>query len=292
MAQTDEIESGSPSKPERPASGPAPPVLLLIPDEGPLDGPATVAYALAADECGEVLATRVVSVPEQTPLSLAAEKRESLRASVSEAIDAMSTNERTTPARGLVRIGRTWSRIVAETATDHDVTTIVTSPPRDRRSASLFRRSAIDRLQARTDCRLVVTNASSGFTDASSILVPVAGGPHSEAALDVARALGVSLDAWIDVLHVVEPETQNEPDPAQPYFEAAADQLDGYREWDSWKLEAEDVGETIAEQSTYYDATILGAPRRSYLKQLVFGSTTTDVRANADGAILTVRSRR
>ncbi|MFB6298356.1 MAG: universal stress protein [Salinirussus sp.] len=292
MSRTDERESGSPLEPGRQGTVPASLVLLPMPEEGSLDGPATVAHALAADEFGEILPTRVEPVPEQTPLCLSAERRESLRASVSDAVDSVSGNERTTPVRGLVRIGRSWPRIVAQTATDHDVTTIVTSPPRDRRIASSVRRSPIDRLQARTDCRLVVTNASSEFTDASSILVPVAGGPHSAAALGVARALAASLDAWIDVLHVVEPEMQNEPDPAQPYFEAAADRLDGYREWDTWELETENAGETIAEQSTYYDATVLGAPRRSSLKQLVLGSTTAAVRTNADGAILTVRSRR
>lgn len=250
----------------------------------------TVALAVTADADGELLVTNVVSVPEQTPLDLPAEKREALREAVQKEVESVTEKASTTPVRGIIRIGRQWARIVAHTAADYDVTAIVTSHNSNRSSVVPFRRGSIERLQAWTDCRLVVTNNESSLADVSSILVPIAGGPHSRAALAVARALATYHDAWMDVLHVVEPDSDDGHRRVQQHFETAADQLGDFERWDTWKLEAEDVVNTIADQSTYYDATVLGAPRRSRLKQLLFGSTSEDISTTVDGAVLTVRS--
>lgn len=65
-------------------------------------------------------------------------------------------------------------------------------------------------LQANTTSRLVVTHGAGELDHVSSILIAVAGGPHSGAAVETARALVVDHDAWIDPLHVVEPDASDE----------------------------------------------------------------------------------
>ena len=57
-------------------------------------------------------------------------------------------------------------------------------------------------------------------------------------------------------------------------------------------LEADDVAEAIIEQSNYYPLTVLGAPTKGRLRQFVLGSTTQDIRADAQSVVLVGRNNR
>lgn len=267
-------------------------VLLPLTERSRPDGVTTLARALAGAH-GEVLVTQVVAVPEQTPLEapegLLTPHREAIRESVREVAGVGDK----TPVEGVVRIGHRWSTIVARTADEHDAKAIVTSDVRRRSSLLPFRRSNLDRLRARTACRLVTTKNDEALVDVSSILVPVAGGPHSQAAVDVARALATYHDAWIDLLHVVDrPPTAAQRRRGSGYLETAGDRLGDAERWDTWLLEADDVVDAIVDQSAYYDATVLGAPQKGRLERFAFGSTSADVREGAENAVVTVRGER
>lgn len=260
-----------------PRSAASPRVLLPVEEPSRSPGLTTLAHALAEEEGGGLLRAQIVSVPEQTPHRPLDPLVEPHRETLEESLRAVTETRTGTPVEGVVRIGHGRTRIIANTADDYDATTIVTGR-RDRPSSlSWLRRSDAERLQANTSCRVVVAGNTERLTDISSILVPIAGGPHSGEAVDVARALAKYHDAWVELLHIVEPEPAvDQREKATQYFDAGIERLGDYEKYDTWLLEAGDVADAIIEQSAYYNATVLGAPRKGRLRRYVFGSTVPE----------------
>lgn len=144
------------------------------------------------------------------------------------------------------------------------------------------RGDAAHRVSERVPCNVVHVGESRD-RHLSSILVPVAGGPHSMLAASVAGALARAADAVVELFHV--PRSDEE---ATDLFEAARRRLPDGVEVETWQFESEDVVDAIVEQSAYYDVTVVGEPRKSRLRRFVFGSVTDSVSAEATNTVLTV----
>lgn len=141
-------------------------------------------------------------------------------------------------------------------------------------------------LRKQTDCALV-TVESKQMRSVASILAPIAGGPHTGGIVDVAGALAAASDAWVEFLHIRTGDEFPDERGAELLEEAKARLPDV--ETDGRVLDEDDVTETIVAQSDYHDVTVIGAPRRGRFGQLLFGSTTTDVRGRANNTVVTVR---
>lgn len=192
--------------------------------------------------------------------------------------------------RGTVLYGRRVVDGVLEAVRSKDADTLIL--PRDS-SKPVLRRGVTERLAIQADCDVVVVNGQPRYDSVESILLPVAGGPHSGLATDVARSVAAAHDAWIDVLHVVEPDASDERREAgERYVDAAYDRVDSPERASKWLLEADDAdtAETIVEQSQYYDVTVIGAPTAGRLHRLVYGSMNRAVRADAESLVLSARN--
>lgn len=117
-----------------------------------------------------------------------------------------------------------------------------------------------------------------------SVLVGVAGGAHSGATVDLASQLAVDQDAWLDLFHVAAGDAA----PGERYLRAAAARIGELDCVDSWLVEGGIPAHEIAEQSTYYDAVVVGAPAGSRLDRLVYGSTTGLVSEEAESPVIVV----
>jgi len=156
--------------------------------------------------------------------------------------------------------------------------------------AGRFRRGVIERLAIRADCDVITVNGSHGYEEMPSMLLAVADGPHSGLATEIARRIAADCDAWIDILHVVsEYASDRRRERASACVEAAARHVDRPESTTTWILEAEDTAKAIAEQSAYYGLTVIGAPTKGRLRQLVFGSTNKDIRSGARSVVLSAR---
>ena len=158
---------------------------------------------------------------------------------------------------------------------------------------SRLRKGLLDRLAAQADCDVVVVNGQAGYEPVASILLAVAGGPHSGLAADLAGAVATSCDAWVDVLHVVdEGASRRAYRRATALVEKVSYRVGRPDTTSTWILEADRTAEALVEQSRCYDLTILGAPTKSRLRELIYGSTNTAVRGNAQSVVLSVRNNR
>ena len=147
-----------------------------------------------------------------------------------------------------------------------------------------LRGTAAERLADRTD---VLTVDDRGDVETlASILVPIAGGRHSQLAVEAARAIAAANDAAIDLFHVVETDGAASRERGEQILATAATALGEFESADTWLYEAESAADAIIEQSEYYDLTVMGAPTVGPLERFVFGSTSTDVQQDADSPVV------
>lgn len=133
----------------------------------------------------------------------------------------------------------------------------------------------------------------------ASVLVPVAAGPHTPVAIEAGCAIARAYDAAIDLFHVATTEAAIEAGEellAEHKFRCVkgplADRCGGEDlDLDTWLYEADAVGPAIVEQSSYYDAIVMGAPRLGRLERAIFGSTARNVRQSADAPVWVAHSR-
>lgn len=149
---------------------------------------------------------------------------------------------------------------------------------------------AVGSLERQADCDAVIVNGRPGYDPVPSILLPIAGGPHSGVAADVAASVAAEHGAWVDVLHVVGPESSERR--GERYVEAAYRRVGRPDTTTRWLLESDDPAATIAEQSRYYGLTVIGAPTTGRLRRFVRGSTNRTVREDARSVVLSVRNNR
>lgn len=156
---------------------------------------------------------------------------------------------------------------------------------------SLLGGNVSERVATHADCDAVVVNGQSGLGSVPSILLPVAGGPHSELAVDVAERVARDAGAWIDVLHVVEGDATDERrERAEARVATAARRIGRQETTSTWVLDADDPTDAIVEQSRYYPLTVVGAPTKGRLHRFVHGSTSASVRSRARSVVLSVRT--
>jgi nucleotide-binding universal stress UspA family protein len=154
-----------------------------------------------------------------------------------------------------------------------------------------LRMGITERIAAHVDADVVVVNGRAGFENPASILLPIAGGPHSGLAADVATSIATSSDAWIDILHVI---SEGAPDYQREGAEELVDDI--YRRigrpdtTTSLVLETTDITTAIVDQSRCYDLTVIGAPTKGRLRKFMFGSTSQSVRKNAGSVVLSARN--
>ncbi|GAA0677445.1 universal stress protein [Natronoarchaeum mannanilyticum] len=174
---------------------------------------------------------------------------------------------------------------VAKIAQAYDVHLIVFDRHTPDALVDSLRGDVAERISDRVHCDAVSVDHA-GDDRLSSILVPIADGPHSPLAVSVAGALGKGADAAVELFHV---STGGDTDRVDELFERALARLPDDVDADTWHLERADVADAIVEQSEYYDVTAIGEPQKNRLKRFVLGSVTDDISDRADNTVLVCR---
>lgn len=246
-----------------------------------------VALGMAADRPTRLTFAAFAALPTQTPPGAVPDSYlRSHREAVERARRAPAGD---VPVSGTVRLGRGRVRTLKRFVETEDVEAVVLQHGADETDG---RPPTAGRLVPDLDADVAVTNGRGSVANASSVLVGVGGGPHSELAVDVARAVARRTDAWVRLLHVV-PEGANDRRRAEAdrLLSEAAEGVEGAVEFETWALEADDPAETVVEQAGYHGVTVLGAPTRCRLRQFAFGSTARTVSRTAEAPVVVVRRR-
>lgn len=259
-------------------------VLVPITSSSP-DRAEKLALALCEGYVADLYLINPHTVPDQTPLTIPEERMEQQREVSGEVLSILREEEPSVDISGGVRVGHNLESLVTRAASAHNVDLIVLDT--DMFSVeSRLRRSKVRRIARKATCDVVVISGPGSVDDLRTVLVPIAEGPHSGLAIEVAVALLTSMDVWIDVLHIVSPSASEEDlEQAHQLLRDALDRFESERA-DDWLLEAEDVAETIIGESDQYSLTIMGTPERNRLKRFFFGSTTDSVVADSNVPVI------
>lgn len=251
-----------------------------------------LATALASDGAGEIVFLEVTLGGREAPLPDADGSADLERKAARRAFDATTASRGDVSVTSLAETGRSLSDVVPRVVEEHRISTVVLQDSPGSPIGGEFSVNDVEKLGRRTDADVVVANGRGRLDEASSILVPIARGPHSGVAVDVAKTLAVRNDVWMDLLHVVPADpTRSRRNEASDLLEAAASRVEGFERVDSWTLEADDVATAIVEQESYYDTIVLGAPTKSRLQRFVGGFTSETVRNTVETSLVVTRSR-
>jgi nucleotide-binding universal stress UspA family protein len=239
----------------------------------------TVAGALAKHQDGEVLATHIVQVPDQTALSAAAEndnltaESERLLADAKEDAEAMGAPVETTTIlshRGLEE--------VFDAARTHDVDKVVMGYGGARFTGGRAE-TALDELTHDLPCDFLVLKDRE--FDPSKILLPTAGGYSSDLSAEVARALRDTLESEVSVLYVADEDAREE---AHEFIGEWA--VDHGLDDAEILVETGDVEEAIEAAAADRTLVTIGATEKGLLSRIVGGSLAFSVLEEVDTSVL------
>jgi len=172
---------------------------ILLPVVSPSEARSTLELAVRLlHPEGQIVALKVVRVPEETSLSEGAGEAVDSRAVLDE-IRALLPNQRV-ELKPLVRVSHRLSEGIAESAAAENCDLLLLPWKGTASSEELLFGRTIDRLVETPPCNLLVARVGD-LSNCKKILLPVRGGPYAEFALQVADRLARSFNGEITVLH-------------------------------------------------------------------------------------------
>ncbi|KAB1186600.1 MULTISPECIES: amino acid permease [Haloferax] len=238
----------------------------------------TLGAALAKHDGGDVLATHVIQVPDQTSLEAAAEQRDRLsKTSRGLMADAQRDAEQLgVPVQTRTILSHEGLAEVFHVAREHEVDRLVMGHSGTKLAGGRAE-GALDELTHELPCDVLVLDER-GF-DPSEILLPTAGGHSSDLSAAVARALQETTGAHVSVLHVADDLATG-----QEFLEQWV--ADHELEDVELLVETGDVQTAIGNAAAEKSLVIVGATERGLLSRIVGGSLNLSVLDDLDTTVL------
>ncbi|WP_132059483.1 amino acid permease [Halorussus amylolyticus] len=231
----------------------------------------TLAGALAQHKGGRVLATHIVTVPDQTSLSTAAEQRNRIDASSEELLAAAKSDAETfdVPIETKTILSHRGLEEVFDAAETNDADTVVMGYGGTQLAGGRAE-GTLDELTYDLPCDFLVLDGQA--LELSDVLLPTAGGFSSDLSAEVARALQETVGVDVSLLHVVD---AGEEESGREFMrEWAADhQLTNA----DVHVETGDVEAVLKRIGNDYSLVIIGATEQGLLSRIVRGSLVFDV---------------
>ena len=245
----------------------------------------TLASALAKQHGGTVVATHIVTVPDQTTLSHARDNVDELDDGEISILDAAREDAETFGVdveTHTIYSHRAFEEVFDAARTyNADVCVMGWGPHSHGRAES-----RVDELTSDLPCDFLVLK-DRGF-DPDHILVPTAGGPDSELSAEVARDLQVEYDSEVTLLYVRD-DDQSEA-AATEFLEGWASEHD--LEDAELVVESGDVESAIERRARSASMLVVGATERGLFQRLVGGSVVMDVVDDVDISVLLAEKKR
>ena len=245
----------------------------------------TLASAIAKQRGGTVVATHIVTVPDQTALAGAAERADEIDATSERLMESAREDAETfgVDVECHTIISHKSFEAIFDAARTHDADQVVMGWGPDAHGSPGRAESAIDELTEAVPCDFLVLR-DRGF-DPSKILLPTAGGPDSDLSASVAKLLQAEYDSEVTLLNVAADE-----DNGQRFLQEWA--VEHGLEDASLRIESGDVETAIEDAATDHTLLLIGATEEGLLRRLVSGSLVLDVVDDVDCSVLLAEKHR
>ncbi len=246
-----------------------------------------LAASIAKQRNGTVVATHIVTVPDQTALASAAEYADELDETSQELLDSARANAETldVPVETHTIISHRSFEEIFDAARTYDADLVVMGWGSDAHGSPGRAESAVDEVVGSVPCDFLVLR-NRGF-DPSRILVPTAGGPDSDLSGEIARLLAAEYGSDVTVLTVRGDEPS---DDAERFLTEWAKDRD--LDHAELRVESGDVEAAIERVATEHTLLIVGATERGLLSRLVTGSLVMDVVEDVECSVILAEKHR
>lgn len=240
---------------------------------------------IARDRDAEIHVISVVTVPQQTPIDNAEQFVSDERDTLNQAISF--GEEAGVPVNGTIRVGHDVAQAILNTVEQYGSEMVLMGwHGRQQRRRDIVLGSIVDEVVTKARCDVLVERIGA-TQDVNDILVPAAGGPHSEFAAEIAQAIARTTGASITIIRVVDANSSDQDyADAEERLESTATALDSELEIDHKILTGDNVADTIVRESADHELTIIGATREGLLDRIVFGDIPEEVGKRANNTVI------
>ena len=244
-----------------------------------------LASAIAKQRNGTVVATHIITVPDQMALEGAAERADKIDETSADLMEAAKVDAEKfdVPIETHTILSHRGFEEIFDAAKTHDADMVVMGWGPDSHGSPGRAESAFDEMAGNIPCDFLVLK-DRGF-DPSEVLVPTAGGPDSDLSATVAGYLKNQYDSEVTLLHVADDEESG-----RTFMEEWADEHDLSDA--AIRIETGDVEESIERAAKDSTRVIIGATERGLLSRLVRGSLVLDVVDDVDCSVLLAEKHR
>lgn len=241
---------------------------------------------LVGDADGELLIAAFTTLPEQTPLPVPEPRREAERRLGNHVRRAKQECTAITTIRRASRIGRRRGRMLNGLVETYEISTVITEDQPRSGLKSLLGIDTVNEDTLAPDCDTIIVSRTAQTEDIDTVLVPVAGGPHSGMGIDTGLALARQNDASLELFHVYDSTDETAESKGEELLTHGMDRIDTFDNVERTLTGAEDLPQTVIEYTQPFDVTILGAPREGLIRQFVLGTIPDLVSTKTDGTVL------
>jgi glucosyl-3-phosphoglycerate synthase len=234
---------------------------------------------------GQIVALKVVLVPEETSLSEGAGEAVDSRAALDE-IQALLPHQRV-EVRPLVRVSRRLSEGIAESVAAENCDLLLLPWKGSARSEQVLFSRTIDRLVETPPCNLLVSRPGDLLT-CKKILLPVRGGPYAEFALQVAEQLARSLNGEITVLHCE--QRFRSPEFSEALYHTFIQRLRFTSQVKRLVAVQGDPHEIILQEAPRHDLVIIGGGAKTEPQSFFLGPVVEQIAKSSDKPLLVVKT--
>ncbi len=252
----------------------------------PISNPATaesllrLAGTLVRPEDGKVIALRVLTVPNQLPLSDASIKAEADHMLLDNAIDQATKEE--FRVQTMTRISRSIAEGILDTAREEDVDQILVGwSGGETRSLSKTMGPVLDPIVKDAPCDVLIVKGED-WMGIQSILVPTAGGPNAPIGARLAKTLAESTGAKVTGLFVqVGKASSTRMAENHQILRNTFSGLEFKQPPELKVVVANSAGAGILKECEDYDLVIVGASEQGFIDQFAFGSIPQQIASQA-----------
>ena len=244
-----------------------------------------LASTIAKVRDGTVVATHIITVPDQTALERARDRAEEIDETSKFLLDRAREDAETfgVDVEAHTILSHRSYEGIFDAARTHDADLVVMGWSPGGHGAPGRVEGTMDELVHTLPCDMLVLK-DRGF-DPSRILVPTAGGPDSELAAEVAALLHLTNDAEVRVLHVADDVAEGEAFLEE--WAAEHDLADA-----ELVVRSGDVEVAIEEEAADATMLVIGATERGLLSRLVRGTVVLDVVNDVECSVLLAERKR
>jgi len=219
-------------------------------------------YLLSEAKQARIDLLHMVPVPDQTPLS---EAEKFLMEGKEGIVEAMLYLILKFPLTTTIKYCRNIARGILSTVREKRINMLIMGWHGKPRRLAFSMGSTVDYIIERAPCNVVVLK-DCGKKEFKRILVPFAGGPNSEFALEIAQIIAKESGGQITSLIISDSLAKRSTQEAQRSDEASPSVK--IKHIQVKKISSRHVGETILKESDMHDLVILGSTRDPYIRQV------------------------